>query len=267
MRRVDNALDPFTAMWRDTEASIIDRFFRLFISRQVGQLRHRRRQQERIHQDLETLLKVTQERLPSLLMQAYDVGRRITATALDEPVSSFTEIDRGSLHLLERNLVEMLDQSVNSVSRHIDDVFRRLGLETSRNLAAQGTKDTPSRFANELAKEGITVFHDSLGRSWSIARYTEVAMKSITTEAVAVATENSMKTRGLDIVEISHSDDPCETCLPFNGRTYSLSGRSERFPGLNVKFPIHPMCEHFMFPKYASPEKQVGEGLKFQLVR
>ena len=232
----------------------------------MGELRYRRRQQEKIHADLEDLQVHTEKVLPDLLLQAYDVGRRISATALDEQISALTSTDRGALLILERNVSTRLSQSVDRVGRHIDDVFRRLGLQYSRDLVSGGSRNAPSKFAQELARQGITVFEDTLGRKWSLAHYADVATKTTATEAIALATQNYMRLHNLDIVEINRSENPCGVCLPFNGGTFSLSGTSTKYPGLAIKFPIHPLCEHFMFPKFMEPEERIGEGLELKVI-
>lgn len=266
IRRVTSALDPFLGQWKDTEALITAILFSTFTSEKLSELRYRRRQQSKIHAALIYLRRQTDKELPDLLLQAYDVGRRIPATALDEHIPPLTQSDRGTLFYLERTLSTKLNQSLDSVERHIDDVFRRLGLQYTRQSVSEGTKSSPSKLAQELAKQSVTAFEDTLGRSWVLGRYSEVATKSLATEAIALATQNYMQMRNLDIVEISKSEDPCALCLPFNGKTFSLSGVSTRHPGLTIKFPVHPLCEHFMFPKYMDAEPQVGEGLELEVI-
>ncbi len=266
IRKVTNALDPLQRKWEEVEASITQNLFTTFVSQKLGELRYRRRQQEKIHSDLKDLQTHTEKVLPDLLLQAYDVGRRVSATALDEQIVALTSTDRGALLILERNVSTRLSQSVDRVGRHVDDIFRRLGLQYSRDLVAGGSRNAPSKFAQELAKQGITVFEDTLGRKWDLARYADVATKTTATEAIALATQNYMRMRDLDIVEINRSANPCARCLPFNGKTFSLSGTSAKYPGLTIKFPIHPLCEHFMFPKFMDAEEQVGEGLELRVI-
>jgi len=64
-------------------------------------------------------------------------------------------------------------------------------------------------------------------------------MRESQTEAI----KESMKQFDEDLVEIPVHDDPCETCAPYQGQVYSVSGKSESYPELpDGGPPWHPNC-------------------------
>jgi len=56
-----------------------------------------------------------------------------------------------------------------------------------------------------------------------------------------------------DLVQLTSHASPCPICAPLEGRVYSLSGESDRFPSVDRALPdrhgtIHPNCRHRFVP-------------------
>ncbi|MHB8117897.1 MAG: phage minor capsid protein [Methanothrix sp.] len=56
-----------------------------------------------------------------------------------------------------------------------------------------------------------------------------------------------LKAKGYDLVRLSSHSDSCPKCQPWEGRTFSLSGRDKEFPPFDTALAggiFHPGCLH-----------------------
>jgi len=60
-------------------------------------------------------------------------------------------------------------------------------------------------------------------------------------------------------VQVSSHGTVCEICAQYEGKVYSISGKTLGYPILDARTPFHPNCEHSLLP--TSPEAILaGEG-------
>jgi hypothetical protein len=64
-----------------------------------------------------------------------------------------------------------------------------------------------------------------------------------------------MNELGRDLVQWSSHPNSCPVCLPYNGNTYSLSGRDKQYPKATLLPPGHPRCKHVLTPSTVSFER------------
>lgn len=113
-------------------------------------------------------------------------------------------------------------------------------LSLSRIQAAQKALD-------DLADHGITGFTDSAGRKWDLASYVEMATRTAVSNAWDDLTAAAAKRSGLDLALVyTHSTEgSCPHCLPWLGRTISLTGATRGYPTLDEARATgfrHPSC-------------------------
>ena len=116
-------------------------------------------------------------------------------------------------------------------------------LSLSRVQAAQKALD-------DLAAHGITGFTDSAGRNWDLASYVEMATRTAVSNSWDDLLAKAAQRGGLDLAEIyTHSTEgSCPHCLPWLGRTVSLTGSTAGYPSLaeaKVTGFRHPSCRCF----------------------
>lgn len=176
-----------------------------------------------------------------IVEDAYQLGIRLAAQ--EHHVTG--AIDKEAIALLQDNLKGRLGDATTHVGRRVDDVFRKESLR----IAAQnlGEQEIPASeiLQRRLVKQGITAFTDRGGRSWGLEDYARMAVKTTTSEAVFIGTQNTLIGSGLDVVRVNSVRNPCPRCKPYDGGTFSLTGRSD-FPFLDTTFPIHPQCQHYI---------------------
>lgn len=86
------------------------------------------------------------------------------------------------------------------------------------------------------------------GRNYSLDYYAEMVARTRIRECQTQATINSCAEYGEDLVQFSQHDSPCDECKKYEGRVFSLSGKSTKYPKLEKAPPIHPNCEHDITP-------------------
>jgi hypothetical protein len=119
-------------------------------------------------------------------------------------------------------------------------------LSLSRIQAAQKALD-------DLAEQGITGYTDRAGRRWNLVSYVEMATRTAVSNAWDDMQAAAIARSGLDLVVVStHSTEgSCRHCLPWLGRTLSLTGATRGVPTLdNAKAEgfRHPNCRCFWTP-------------------
>jgi hypothetical protein len=116
-------------------------------------------------------------------------------------------------------------------------------LSARRIEAAQAMLD-------DLAEHGITGFTDKTGRKWDLASYVEMATRTAVSNAWDDMQAGAAIRSGLDLVETgTHSTEgSCPLCIPWLGRTLSLTGATEGYATVDEAKAAgwrHPNCRCF----------------------
>lgn len=136
------------------------------------------------------------------------------------------------------------------LSPHLAAVQRAIGstrgglpgspLSLSRVQAAQKALD-------DLGAQGITGFVDRAGRRWNLTSYVEMATRTAVSNAWDDHQAAALVRAGVDLVVVgTHSTEgSCPQCLPWLGRTLSLTGASPGHPTMadaKASGFRHPNC-------------------------
>lgn len=95
-----------------------------------------------------------------------------------------------------------------------------------------------------IGDQGFSVLTDRGGHTWTLKRYSEMLSRTHTIRAYNEATINRAIQFEVDLVQISTHSGSCPICVPYQGRIYSLSGASSKYPRYDISLPIHPNCTH-----------------------
>jgi len=97
---------------------------------------------------------------------------------------------------------------------------------------------------------GDAKFININGRNYDLKKYSKMVARTRIRVVQSDAVENTMKQYDADLVRISSHMTSCASgiCQPFEGRVYSLFGKTPGYPVLTRKPPFHPNCEHSMNP-------------------
>ena len=167
----------------------------------------------------------------------FNVHQQAAQKLADEIYGRFREVDY------------TIDESVRSVARRVDDVYRKMTLEKARGsvFGYQTSKTAAKKLREELQERGITGFVDRAGHKWTLQNYTRMAAITTTNNCLREGTINRIQERGHDLIRVSSHSGSCPKCSPYNGATLSISGNDPDYPSIDEARGnglFHPRCKH-----------------------
>jgi len=145
---------------------------------------------------------------------------------------------------------EKLDQLIGMFGRQTASEFNRMGatmlasadqvyIDTAEKTAAQviaGAKTGRQAIAETISgwsKNGLKAFTDRAGRQWTPEAYAQVITRTTTANVRREAQFERMDEYGLDLIQVSSHADARPGCAPYQGKVYSLNGKTEGYPLLS----------------------------------
>lgn len=190
-----------------------------------------------------------------LIRTAYDEGSESALAGVRRagktPVSTRLEgIHVRAVQTLLDALTDALDDAVAYVGRRSKDVFRKATLNqlVVEQITGHDRSQTAKAIEDDLRGRGIKGFKDKAGREWKLSTYAKMAARSSAVEAHTVSTLNRLAENGIDLVKVSEHPHPHDVCSRYEGRIFSISGTSAKYPALKEAPPFHPNCKHLLLP-------------------
>lgn len=138
------------------------------------------------------------------------------------------------------------------VVRDVQGKVRELTILASDSAYLQAEPLTRRQLAqgimNRFADEGVTGIIYENGRRMPIDSYSDMVARTQTGNAARQASLNRIQEEGRDLVQISVHFPCSDICEPLQGKVYSISGTSSRYPSLQGAIGeglYHPNCKHF----------------------
>ena len=178
-----------------------------------------------------------QQNLDALRELGVDVAKQATITKVHE----------SAIKVLVENAYNDLSVAHHEVGRKVKDSLRRIGLDavTTKVSTGQTVRETAKGITEKLAAEGLKSV-----QGMRLEAYAELVARSTTREATNRGAINQGTELGYDLIQMSSHASPCPICAKFEGRIYSVSGKSKDYPALyGTAFKsgyanIHPHCRH-----------------------
>lgn len=185
--------------------------------------------------------------------------------AAPEIPGAFTGVSVDAIRALQDQVVNGLKDSRAKIGRQVDDVYGRagraaatrsiLGAHGSPQAARRGLVETlmKDKQISRVVRGGGPGFVDAAGRKWTLDRYADMAVRTVTREAVVQGSINRMVSHGINLARVSFHATSCPVCKPFEGRLVSLDGEVSEYQGEAVMDtgevpPYHPNCAHSLQP-------------------
>jgi hypothetical protein len=256
---LDTRIDALIAQFVKAEAEVAGKALRALASGRLGKLKFRRQEERAVKELLADLDELAKPRARKAVKESYRLGARVAQRA-GATGPSLSRVNQQALDVLTDNLSGRLDSATTTVGRRVEDVYRREGLRlAAANLVDEKPIEEAAReLTRRLGASGVTAFVDKAGRRWGLESYADMAIRTVTSEAVNVGTQTTMLARGYDLVEVNTIHGACDICKPYEGRTYSLTGRTEGYPELEQLPPWHGRCRHFIVPSPLAFESKVA---------
>lgn len=158
--------------------------------------------------------------------------RKAGIGSIDETLPDATKL---RLQVLARDTVAKLQTGRMQILRKALDGYRDVASRADALLltGAVTRRQAAQTLLDGLADKGITGFTDVAGRSWDLASYAEMSVRTGAGQAVRQGRLDRFVANDKDLVIISDSPEECEICMRHEGKIYSISGQSQEYPPLS----------------------------------
>lgn len=107
---------------------------------------------------------------------------------------------------------------------------------------------------SEWSQRGIPALIDKAGRRWSVESYVSMVARSTSQNVANEMQRERAEEYGVDLIEVSSHKGARPGCSPYQGRIYSRSGKSKRYPPFSSTSYGEPSgilginCRHIIYP-------------------
>lgn len=105
-------------------------------------------------------------------------------------------------------------------------------------------EDIKADFMEKSIFEEVINFPDKSGRLWLPEKYADMWARTRYGEISSDMTLTTMRDNNLDVIQISDHNTTTPICMEYEGRYFSISGKTAGLPVYMVKAPFHPNCLH-----------------------
>ena len=114
------------------------------------------------------------------------------------------------------------------ITRAVLDVYRSIVSRASSStlLGSLTRRQASQRALDQFAQRGVTGFVDRAGRSWELAAYAEMAVRSVTARAAIEGHIDALAEINVGLVIVSDAPLECPLCRPWEGEILSLGPES-----------------------------------------
>lgn len=152
-------------------------------------------------------------------------GGELTAAGLTH--AAFAEVQPTSAvaAIVSETLSRLRPMSFQ-IRRAVPDIYQQVVTKTLAQTAlGTMTRREASRMVlTQLGQQGITGFTDTAGRKWNLATYSEMAMRSSTSNAMLQGHTDRIRDLGMNFVSCSDAPEECRLCRPYEGKVLSIDG-------------------------------------------
>ena len=179
-----------------------------------------------VHEEIES---VANERAKMVDDQTKGAGKLIGEVL---PVDTDPQL-KAVISKWESTVVSSFDSTFAPMLSKCDAVYT----DTIYKAVAKAQMGVSSRQAiaeacSEWSQQGLKALTDNAGRTWTTEAYAQMVVRTNTTSTATETQFARMSELGEDLVEISSHLGARPKCEPYQGRIFSLSGKSDKYPWL-----------------------------------
>lgn len=183
------------------------------------------------------------------------------SAGIDDVVTALAKIPTKGMYnsqtvpLMIRHAIADFSEALTSAQKNFNRFIRRtqqtliseaeVTTAIARGLGVEGTTEAAKKL---LVKEFGKISHGNVininGRKYQVDKYAEMVARTRAREANSQAVVKSAADFGQDLVQVSSHNTTSKICQEYEGRIFSISGRSDKYPKLEATAPFHPNCLH-----------------------
>jgi Phage minor capsid protein 2 len=173
--------------------------------------------------------------------------------SLQAILSAYQAQAMNTFNLVNTTLIQQAEQAyLDIVNQTVGKVLA--GVQTPREALRE--------VAGKLAEKGIPALIDKAGKQWSTEAYMNMVMRSMSNRIANDMQDARMAEYGVDLIEVSSHMGARPKCAPYQGRIFSLSGTSDKYPSFSTTSYGQPdglfgiNCRHVKYPFIPGITKQ-----------
>jgi len=158
-----------------------------------------------------------------------------------------TIVDR---YLASAMMAERAVQGAQLQEFSFDEVKDDVEAMAKKAVQTEASRGELSRTVRDYLRDqiGQGEFLEIKGRSYKMNKYAELVGRTTMRDAQTAATLDLCHQYENDLVQVSSHGTVCEICAQYEGKVYSISGKTPGYPILDARTPFHPNCEHSLLP-------------------
>lgn len=240
-------LERLIRMFEEADRELTERAIELEARGALASAAQRTKQRDEGRAILARLRKSSAAPSAQLIRDAYKEGSDHALNGLqgEDLARGFGGHHKRAAETLYANLTGSLEDGIAYMGRRIDDAYRRATLEElmKGQLASRTRREATGRIVENLTRQGFGAFRDSLGRTWKLRTYAEMAARTATREAQTHGTLNRLVENAHDLVQVHVQASACPICQGYAEKIFSITGaNSARYEPLINAPPFHPRC-------------------------
>ena len=140
---------------------------------------------------------------------------------------------------------------------YTDTIFKAV----AKSQMGMSSRQAIAEACSEWSQQGLKALTDSAGRTWTPEAYAQTIVRTNSTQAATETQFQRMEELDEDLVEISSHIGARPKCAPYQGKVFSVSGKSKQFPALSSTSYGEPdglfgiNCRHIMYPYFVGEKK------------
>ncbi|MGF3141266.1 phage minor capsid protein [Facklamia sp. P13064] len=167
-------------------------------------------------------------RIDNQVKPAIDAGK-IDAIATNDRLFN-------SIRALERQAIDITNMLNSSLLEGAEQVYRDIITQSvvEVSVGRKSLNEALVKTIKEWADKGIPTFTDKAGRQWSNEAYVNMTVRTTVKNVVNQISNDRFNEYDIDLVQVSDHSDSRPDHAPFQGKIYSRSGKSKKYPPLEV---------------------------------
>ncbi|MGG4042115.1 phage minor capsid protein [Bacillus smithii] len=169
----------------------------------------------------------------------------LQSTMLSDVLLTYQMQAKNTFNLVNTTMLQQSQQI------YLDIVNQTVG----KVLAGVSTPQQALReMAQKWAEKGVPALIDKKGRQWSTEAYLNMVTRSLSNNVANEMQFARMEDYGADLIEVSSHIGARPRCAPFQGKIYSRSGKSKKYPPFSSTSYGEPAgllginCGHYIIP-------------------
>ena len=221
------------------------------------------------------------EAVKDMLIEASQLEYGRLTDYLERHASKYSTSSYGGLFCvistLEQQAIDITNLLNSSILQGAEQAYRDILTEAVVNVSTgrESIQSSVVRSIKRMAEQGIPTWMDKSGRVWSNEAYVNMTIRATNKNVTNQVTNNLLDEYDIDLVRVSDHADSRPEHAPYQGKIYSRSGKSKKYPPLSetsygdtrTGLVTGINCRHLLYPHFEGVSAKYPEPLPIDEVQ